>query len=321
MGVEIRPCEDADALREYIDRNWRKGHILATDDAMFDFTYRTPWVDREYFPHGMSVLCLYDQTKLLGFLGATVAPYPRPQSYWGSLWHVHESLKGGGYGGKLLDAFQAIADEQDGWYGGFGAGPEALPIYLKRGYVVRAARRWVYQPSHNDNHVEQACDLGLAACGHIPTLLHSNELLPNEKWVDFRYRQHPSYQYDIRLGGIFRTEDNDWGTVTHVCMLGDASRGMLDEQYQRGFEQAKKGGRRYLMDVWSFDPPGAGWQRAPEDLPSVFHPPEARGNLIYAIGKPFLVSRIHKGDGDQDRPNAATTATAMPAYEVAYSTK
>lgn len=42
---------------------------------------------------------------------------------------------------------------------------------------------------------------------------------------------------------------------------------------------------------------------AREDLPSVFHPPEARGNRIYAVGLPFLPDRVHKGDCDQDRPN------------------
>ncbi len=49
---------------------------------MFSFTYCTPWVDRAVFPAGISVLGLYDHSRMVGFLGAIVTPYPRPQSYW-----------------------------------------------------------------------------------------------------------------------------------------------------------------------------------------------------------------------------------------------
>lgn len=60
MGGEIRPCEDAKQLQQYINTYWRRGHVLATDDAMFRFTYSTQWVDRSVWPGGMSVLGLYD---------------------------------------------------------------------------------------------------------------------------------------------------------------------------------------------------------------------------------------------------------------------
>ena len=45
----IEPCRDAAQLRAYIDTYWRKGHILSRDEAMFRFTYMTPWVDRAVF--------------------------------------------------------------------------------------------------------------------------------------------------------------------------------------------------------------------------------------------------------------------------------
>src|SRR5258707_1255125 len=116
----IEPCHDIIQLREYIDTYWRKGHILARDPKMFDFQYRTPWVDTKVWPGGTSVLCIYEGTKLLGFLGSIVAPYPRPQSYWLALWHVLPELKGGGVGGKLLQQLQDTAASQDGWIGTFG---------------------------------------------------------------------------------------------------------------------------------------------------------------------------------------------------------
>lgn len=305
MTAQIRPCDDAGQLQEYIDTYWRRGHVLARNRAMFDFTYCAPWVDQRRFPAGISVLGLYDGPRLVGFLGAIVAPYPRPQSYWLALWHVLPELKGGGCGGKLLQAMQEIAEDSDGWIGTFGAGPEALPVYLKRGYCVRAARRWTYEPS------------AIAPRNSGPTRPGSaTECEPNPQWLDYRYHRHPVYTYDARPRGVFRTEDNDWGRVTHACWLAAHARTDVESVYRIESTRAAEHGQRYLMDAWAFDAPSPGWTLAPQELPSVFHPVEARGNLIYAVGRPFIVSRIHKGDCDQDRPNAADipeTEVSAPA--------
>ena len=302
MDPQLRPCDNAETLQKYIDTYWRRGHILAGDPEMFQFTYCTPWVDRRRFPAGISVLGLYDATRMVGFLGAIVTPYPRPQSYWLALWHVLPDLKGGGLGGKLLQRMQAIAEESDGWIGTFGAGPEALPVYLKRGFCVRAARRWLYDPQAPSGPATEPA-------------LHSTELPPGEDWFGYRYRRHPVYTYEMRPGAVFRTEDNPWGRVTHVCWQTAEAHAEVARVFAR--EAAHAGGRQYVMDAWSFDRPGPHWVLAPDNLPSVFHPPEARGNVIYSVGRPFLVTRVHKGDCDQDRPNdvgAEVTAAAAVAH-------
>lgn len=315
----IEPCRDAGQLREYIDAYWRKGHVLARDEAMFRFTYMTPWVDRSAFPGGISVLGIYESgakgSRMLGFLGAISAPYPRARSLWLALWHVLPELKGGGTGGKLLQKMHEIAltpkgNDGGGWIGTFGAGPEALPVYLKRGYCCRGARRWVFDPA-------KATGAGDIA----PPLLNSAESLPDRAWMEHRFVKHPLFKYDITgdiskpgAASVFRTETNPWGVVTHCVRLAERG-GWMDEvfaQYRAGSAAAAKIGKPYLMDAWTFDCPGAapgsngegtGWSLAPEDLPSVFHPPEARGNVIYAVGRPFVVGGVCKGDCDQDRPN------------------
>ncbi len=307
MSLEIRPCRDPEPVRNYIDAYWRAGHVLARNEEMFRFTYCTPWVDRRVFPGGISVLCLHDGPQLVGFLGAIVAPYPRGQSYWGALWHVLPALKGTGQGGRLLQTLQDIADDADGWYGGFGIGPEALPVYLKYGYCVRAARRWVFRPEN----IEQATPPVTRA------RLHSGESLPDENWTDYRFRRHPSFAYEVRAQGVFRTEQNGWGRVTHACWLSRSSQGDVHAVYDRESTTACRERSRYILDAWAFECPGPGWTLAPQDLPSLFHPVEARGNVCYAIGKPFLPSQIHKGDADQDRPNVpAPTAAPVRAAAV-----
>jgi hypothetical protein len=312
----IEPCRDAAQLREYIDTYWRKGHILDRDEAMFRFTYMTPWVDRTVFPSGISVLGIYESgaagARMLGFLGAIAAPYPRPRSYWLALWHVLPELKGGGTGGKLLQRMQEIALAPDasghtGWIGTFGAGPEALPVYLKRGYCCRAARRWVFDPAK-----------AIALIDTTAPALNASEALADRAWIEHRFVRHPIYSYTVTgpqgRESVFRTETNPWGVVTHCVRLGEGGswRDAVREQYAAGAALAARTGKPYLMDAWSFDCPGAasgsggegtGWTLAPDDLPSVFHPPEARGNVIYAVGRPFLPTNIHKGDCDQDRPN------------------
>jgi hypothetical protein len=300
MNPQVRPCEDAAQLQEYIDVHWRPGHVLARDPAMFKFTYATPWVDHGRFPEGISVLGLYDSSRLVGFLGAIVAPYPRPQSYWLALWHVLPDLKGGGWGGKLLQRMQEIAEESDGWIGTFGAGPEAVPVYLKRGFSVRAARRWMYDPAAK----APACPA---------PALHSAECEPPSSWRDYRYHRHPVYTYDVRPRAIFRTEDNAWGRVTHTCWLAFEARIEVESVYRTESARAAQSGRPYLLDAWAFDRPGPGWTLAADDLPSVFHPVEARGNVICAVGRPFVVTRVHKGDCDQDRPNVVADSAVAGA--------
>lgn len=323
MKLEIRPCDDVPQLQAYIDAHWRKGHVLAHDSAMFDFTYRTPWVDRARFPAGVSVLGLYDGARMIGFLGAIVAPYPCPQSYWLALWHVLPDLKGGGWGGKLLQTMQSFAEDAGGWIGTFGAGPEAVPVYLKRGYCVRAARRWVFQPtealrqptaSRADDMRQKSARPAVGGTAARQLSQSPLDLGEHAEWMEYRFRKHPRFSYESRAGGVSRTEENAWGTVTHVGWLPpDGWRADVEDVWRAGRERAARHTGQYLMDAWAFDCPGEGWSLAPEELPSVFHPPEARGNLIYAVGRPFIMPRVHKGDCDQDRPNGAETPAPTSA--------
>jgi len=305
--LRIEPCCDEQALRRYIDEHWRARHILATSDEMFRFTYMTPWVDRRAFPAGISVLTITDGSRMLGFLGAICAPYPRQTAYWLALWHVLPELKGGGIGGKLLQRMQELALTgagrhaygRSGWIGTFGAGPEALPVYLKRGYSVRAGRRWIFDPSGFDAQAPLA----------EPTPRCMGELDPASDWFAHRYERHPTYAYQTAedpaaRGTFFRSEDNAWGRVTHAVRLGNDHRQSVMLEYEKQAGTAAFAGRKHLMDCWSFTCPGAGWAPAPDDVPSVFHPPQARGNVTYAVGLPFIPCQIHKGDCDQDRPNA-----------------
>jgi hypothetical protein len=292
-ALHIQPCCDAEELRRYIDCHWRRGHILARNARMFDFQYRTPWVDRNDFPDGLSVLCIYEpgqSRRLLGFLGAITAPYPLPRSYWLALWHVLPELKGGGLGGRLLQRMQELAERSGAWIGGTGAGPEALPIYLKRSFCVRGMRRWMFEPGSD---------------GPLPPTSPRNvaESPPPPQWIEYRYARHPLYEYDIRGESVFRSEHNEWGVVVHACRLAGDWRDDLRDVRDEAQRRADAAGARLLIDAWTFDCPGPGWTLAPMELPSVFHPPEARGNVIYAVGRPFIPAQVEKGDGDQDRPN------------------
>jgi|GEM_PF-3405497 len=293
----VQPCRDDAQLREYINSYWRKDHVLARDPRMFDFTYRTPWVDSDRFPNGTSVLCVYDDDgehgqhgRLLGFLGSIMTPYPRKSSYWLALWHVLPELKGTGLGGALLRQMQQHAIDSNSWIGTFGAGPEAVPVYLKRGYMVRAVRRWIFDPQ---------CDNPLASIESK----NEAEVIPNEDWLRYRFDEHPIYSYQRDEHGVFRTESNEWGVVTHCCKLWDNSEDSVHQVYEEGLGIAETASKPFLLDSWSYNCPGRGWKLAPEDLVSVFHPPQARGNLIYASGYPFLPIAVTKGDCDQDRPN------------------
>jgi hypothetical protein len=294
LSAEIQPLRERDELHAYIEQYWASGHILARSPAMAEFTYATPWVDQATFPSGYSVLGAYTgDGRLIGFLGAIVAPYPRPQSYWLALWHVLPELKGTGMGGRLLKQVQDIALAEGGWIGTFGAGPDALPVYLNRGYTARGARRWIYSPEQ-EGQTKQT----------LQPSESPSELAPPESWFDYRFARHPVFDYEQYSGGIFRTEENEWGRVTHAVWLDKSGGGELVHAiYEREDEIARRNGQDYILDAWSFEPPGTAWRLAPPEIPSVFHPPEPRGNMIFAVGLPFLPGNVQKGDCDQDRPN------------------
>lgn len=293
MSAHIEPLRERDELRAYIDQYWASGHVLARNPAMTEFTYATPWVDRTTFPSGYSVLGAYStDDRLLGFLGAIVAPYPRPQAYWLALWHVLPELKGTGMGGQLLKQMQDIALTVGGWIGTFGAGPHALPVYLNRGYTARGVRRWIFSSDPEGDPTPA-----------LPPNPGPSEVEPPGSWFDFRFGRHPVFDYERHPTGVFRTEENEWGRVTHAVWLGNGAERLVASVCARESATAKLDGRDYVLDAWSFEPPGPEWRVAPREMPSVFHPPEARGNTIFAVGFPFLPGRVQKGDCDQDRPN------------------
>lgn len=135
---------------------------------------------------------------------------------------------------------------------------------------------------------------------------------PDGAWLSHRFAAHPVYRYETAEGGsIYRTERNGWGRVTHAVRLGAEGYGASRVVYERERGVAEREGTGYLMDAWAFECPGRGWSLAGEGVPSVFHPPEARGSTTYAVGLPFVPSRIHKGDCDQDRPNGVAGAGAV----------
>lgn len=258
---------------------------------MFEFQYRTPWVPAELFPSGTSVVCAYgSHGDLVGFIGAIVAPYPRPLSYWQSLWHVVPRMKGTGVGGRLLERMRDLATTSDGWTGVFGTTPEGLRVYRRHGFEIQPVSRWIYSP-------------GGAAPSTTPSALLLGEQRPSDEWDEYRFGQHPTFTYERCGSTVFRTESNSWGRVTHVVRLGTDWFGAVEGVYEAQLRQAESNGEPYILDAWEREHPGGNWSMADQNLPSVFHPPEARGNTLYAAGFPYCPSVLDKGDSDQDRPN------------------
>lgn len=255
--IEIRKCVDPEAVMRYIGSYWKAGHILSRSREMFDFQYLR---DGEY-----SIQCAYNGTEMVGFIGAIVAEWPEPSSYWLALWHTLESCRGTGVGGRLL---QAMEDAAPSWIGTYGAGPKAVPVYLKRGYEVCSIRRWV--PT---SPIADFSRLGRRT---------------SSSWVDFRFTRHPVFSYEMSGGLIYR-RNADW---THIVGSTDLVSSDI-----------VSGDIGQNVDCWSATEPGNGWVLCDPSVPSVFHPPEARGNTTIAVGKPYVPLWIMKGDCDQDRPS------------------
>ena len=183
------------------------------------------------------------------------------------------------------------------------------------------ARHWCYIPEGNPvwYAVVPTTDSPLSPDdGHCPnphTNLGDAEHPPPPDWMDYRFKNHPYYNYHIADDdSVYRAEVNGWGAVVHQVRAGEKSEDEVREIYHTGHDtlddikaKAKEDGHdlMYMLDRWAFCRPGPHWRVVREDIPWLFHPPVIRGTRYVAAGKPFLPREIHRGDGDQDRPNEA----------------
>ncbi len=265
----IQPATQLSPVMEYLAQHWTPGHPIGRSIFFAGFMFSTPWVDKTRFPAGISVLWDTDDDKALRGLSCALVT---PTAAWHVYWHVRPDQTGKRLGGELLRAMVAHVAPKPLYV--LGISEHGRPHYERQGFQMGVALRY-----------------GLTSPGMAGTPWSSSAPLDRD-WVAYRYQRHPMLTYDIRGETIVREDVNDFGSVLHAAHLG--------ANWPEALAGAEK--RYDLVQAWAYGAPGYGWEVPPATIPSVFHPPEARGNTLLVAGTPHRPPEIHGSDGGQDRP-------------------
>jgi len=264
--IDIRPASDLAIIHDLVAKYWTPNHPVGRpDDPMARFYLMTPWVDTNVFPAGISVLIAWDGETPLGLSCVQVTP----TAAWHVIWTVTPEAQGKGVGRKLLLAMREAVQPKPLWV--FGISKAGVPHYEATGFQVTRALRWQLKSGF---HAE--------LWKPVPV---------DPAWLAYRFDHHPIFKYERRGDTIVREDVGDDWNVLHVARIGadwpEALHSTPDE-YD-------------LVQTWAYKNPGLSWIVPPATMPTVFHPPQARGNTLGVAGWPALPPEIHGEDGLQGR--------------------
>jgi hypothetical protein len=335
--IEIRRCteDDVTSVMEFIDRHWRKAHVLSTSRRLMDWQYKAE--DGFY-----NFLVAYDEQTLVAILG--YIPTRRYDSLlagndflWLALWKVRDDIGIAGLGLRMLAKLAQFESVEA--IGVNGLNVQHPSMYLALGYKVgELAHYFMVNPGVKRSLItapEGSNSWPRPKPGNATSREMSADELSNTRigatfiprkspnYFIERYLEHPFYKYNIYhvsngLGeGLVTTRvatHQGTSALRIVDFLGDVE---VLSQCGNIFESLmKKEGSEYV-DFLQWGIPKSYLEHAGFDqlnpngltvLPNYFEPFLAKNaRILCAIkskkNEPFMVFR---GDGDQDRPNMLT---------------
>lgn len=333
MGYNIRFAEkdDTDAIMDFIDKFWRKGHILSRDKVLFTWQYAGN--DNKL----NIVLGTGEQGDIQGMLGFVPYDDTDNKDISLALWKANPST--GFLGVKLI---KYLMDNEP--YRGIicpGINPGTTSkIYEHVGMSFGVMTQWYRLADREKYHIAKVADNSIPQyekCDPANTLfqIHSIDQLKevfdldsdeyragipykSALYIEHRYFSHPIYKYSMYGWGpdgekaetVFSVRVQECngaralriidciGKVENLAYATEALDGLLDEldcEYMDVYETGVKD--EYFIR--------GGWRKVEEGgnvIPDYFSPFEQRKvDIYYSSGSSTAI--MFKGDGDQDRPN------------------
>ena len=350
MSVSIRSgrLEDTDAIMRFMDRHWRKGHILSRSRELLlhDFAdgeglnFALAWRDG-------------DLVGLFGFMRYSRRPVP---DLAGSLWKVVEGEKTPLLGLKLRQF--VIDNVPHRFFAAPGAGPQTRPIYQVLGMNWARMTHWFMPNPQRDpaGYRLARIEPGMVAEIREETLLpcwslqevrdmealerfpfaRFDHILPfkDAHYIRHRFLAHPIYRYRVwhieygssqalyvtrlaRHAGAAALRVVDYyGDEGCLPVMGAVLRQQLRESGAEYADFIALGFDLSLMSQAGFTALDLDQERT--IIPNYFEPFEQRNVPIYCVFDPVPEGsgfRMCRADGDQDRP------AVLPAAEDRLMTK
>ena len=316
--ISFAKTEDISAIMDFIDREWRKGHILARDRKLFEWMYVR---DNEvHFVvskedggiNGILGFIAYDENNsqvdltmwkaikvgsgmsMLVFLEEELSPVSitSPGINYATTSAIYKYF---GYEVGKMQHYYRLADREEFYIPVIN---ERLPTKMP---VLSSAK------IHKLNSFQEFMKAGI--------VLHERMIQKDNWYIRHRYFEHPVFEYihylvegNGKLDVVMREQDVDGHKCIRIVdMLGDFS---LLPDFTSGLDNILITGNYEYADcymscadegMWE----NAGWinvEKTRNIIPNYFFP-FVRSNVdIYYCCKPH--NRILlRGDGDQDRPN------------------
>lgn len=336
--IRLASKEDIPMIMEYIDEDWRKGHIMAVDIELFEYEMLNE-------DGTVNMMIAYNQDKkqidgCLGFLKSAVGTDIFDS--WGTIWKVRKGCDNL-LGLKLVDRVKKLSGNR--FYLGIGINPNtAVKIHkmLLRDHVAKMkhyyclAEREEYRIAivkHMDvcediNDIFEQYEIKLLNINsfilQFDDLIISNEITPykNKEYFIHRYFKHPIYSYKVY--GIYEKEKLTAFFVLRNDMHLERVAIRMVEYF--GKEESLKAFRNIISELFvqesveyiDFYEYGfleenvqeAGFHLLEENdsniIPNYFSP-FVQENIDIWVSSPTKGTKFVKGDGDQDRPNEVKT--------------
>lgn len=322
--------EDRSRLIQFLDKFWRKNHIVATSDIVFDFQYKND--DRYTF-----VVAENKEThEIDGVYGYILTrkydlTHQVPNVAWGAIWKVRDDVKNQEIGkvglallrfiisNEVIDTFavSGISEVNKTISAGLGFYVGEMSHY----YIANSKLR-EYSIARNPiikEYEQSGVKLTWVEWGADIEITNTLNPYKNYNYFTHRYKNHPIYEY--RLLGAYidkklqllivvrKQRVNNGCCLRIVDMIGNAlNMKNIGSNVQSILEHEKA----EYIDCWNYGLScdffkAMGFSKVKRDtiIPDYFAPFERRnikiGIEIMDADYPLI---IFKGDGDQDRPNS-----------------
>ncbi len=343
MSIDIHLCEAGEVgrVRQFLDRHWSRGHVLAHDVALLDWQhkrsdgrYNFVVATRNHDPDPLGVLGFIPTTKYDPALA-------EDETVWLALWKVRADASSAGLGLAMLRYLTSLHPGSS--IGVVGIGPaEHIGMYRALGFVTgELTQYYMLNDSKTDFRLAKiparsariTAGAGtvrltslnessfVAAAARVESALTgSTEPRKTATYFKSRFFAHPVYPYDLYLA------DTPKGPAIIAARMarhdGRSALRIVDflgaEEVFAGLGAALQGLIRSsdaeYADVWNagFLPSTfarAGFAAVDPDgefiIPNYFEPfVQRNGRITFAL-RAATARRIaiFRADGDQDRPN------------------
>lgn len=330
--IRLAKKEDIPMIMEYIDEDWRKGHILATNRELFEYELL-----EEDGTVNMALAINVSQNRIDGCLGfLKTARGTKSFDSWGVMWKAREGC-GHLLGVKLAEYVKKIPGNR--YYMGFGLNPKTAvkshKIFLR--HYVGKMKHWYYLAEkeaytlaivnhkekriHNRNECYQIALLDLQTFSNdFDKILITDEMVPNKnkQYYIHRFFCHPIYSYQIygvykeselTAFFVFREDTHNervairivdyYGEESHICAIENIIPDLFSRTeveyvdfYTYGFSDKSLEEAGFSLLV----------ENDTNVIPNYFGP-FVQENIDIWVSSPVENTKFVKGDGDQDRPN------------------